>query len=80
MGKDIRTVSVSGPDVDNVYPVREYGGTEDVAINLARSAAITYAARPGTPATFYVRDVKGDTQWLVERGEHRDVTIRRWTA
>lgn len=80
MGKDNRTVSVSGPGVDNVYPVREYGGTEDVAINLARSAAITYAARPGNAATFYVRDVKGDTQWLVERGEHRDVTIRPWSA
>lgn len=72
-----RVVSVSGPGVDREFPLAA-GLDEAATINVARSAAITYACRRDpAPATFYVRDASGCTRWIVERDDHSHVTVSK---
>ena len=53
--------TVSGPGVDKSY------STDGVA----QSAALTFADRSRTPATFYVRDIDGKAIARATRDAHR---------
>lgn len=47
------------------------------SIGVGLSTATTYASRAKAEATYYVRDVKGDTVGYAERDEHGNIEIRR---